>query len=183
MIEIHVGQDLLSLSSWEVHSIKENAHIFLITFSIIDLVSFWNVIQEHMDELKNQMIKWNEVRYFRNKSSSFQIYCNKGDWFQAMQMYKEAGIHGLKLNFYPIPWTQVSLAWLSNILSLCEMWLKLLLQVISQSCGIITTSWRILNFLCVFVLFICLIIIVANIWIQYWINYEKMNQMPLMTNI
>ena len=162
MIEIHVGQDLLSLSSWEFYSIKENIHIFLIIFSIIDLVSFWKAIQEHMDELKNQMIKWNEVRYFRNKSSSFQIYFNKGDWFQTMQMYREAGIYGLKLNFYPVPWTQVSLAWLSNILSL---WNVAEITITSH----ITILWHNHNFLknTKFFVCVCFIYLLDNHCGQY----------------
>lgn len=44
VIEIYVGQDLLSLSSWEVYSVKENTHIFLVIFSIIDLILSWKAI-------------------------------------------------------------------------------------------------------------------------------------------
>lgn len=83
VVESPLTQDLLSLSSWEVlfHQGKYS-HIPDYFFSIIDLVASWKAIQEHMDELKNPVIKWNEVRCFRNTSPSLQIYCSKGDWFQ-----------------------------------------------------------------------------------------------------
>lgn len=132
-----------------------------------------------MDELKNQMIRWNEVRYFRNKSPSFQIY------FQQGRLLSDSFRCAEKLEYMAWNWASISYCELKfpwpgwTIFCLNEMWLGMTITShITILCDIITTSWKILKFLCVFVLIIGLINIAANIWIWYWTSYEKINQMP-----
>ena len=55
-----------------------------------------------MDELKNQMIRWNEVRYFRNKSPSFQIY------FQQGRMLSDSFRCAKKLEYMAWNWAPIS---------------------------------------------------------------------------